>query len=93
MGIFVVPNAVMLIAKAPHPSSAKKLIDYLLSQKSEAKLALADCAQIPLHSGVTPPKALKPINELKVMPIDFTKVAKKLIEIQPYLKAWLQNNE
>ena len=93
IGIFVVPNAVMFIKKAPHPSTAKKLIDFLLSKKSEEKLALADCAQIPLHPDVAPPKALKPINQLKIMPIDFTKVAQKLIKIQPYLKAWLQNNE
>jgi iron(III) transport system substrate-binding protein len=91
LGVFVVPNAVMLIKHATHPKRAKQLIDYLLSKKSEEKLAFADCAQIPLHTGVPIPKELKSIDTLKVMSVDFEKVAQKMIEIQPYLKAWLQD--
>jgi iron(III) transport system substrate-binding protein len=90
IGAFVVPNAVMLIAGAPHPKNAKKLIDYLLSRESEKKLAFADCAQIPLHEGVAMPEGLKPIDQIKVMQVDYAKVARKLLEIQPYLKKWLE---
>lgn len=89
-GAFVVPNAVMLIRGAPHPQNAKKLIDYLLSKESEKKLAFADCAQIPLHQDVSMPKGLMPIDQIKVMQVDYGKVAHKLIEIQPYLKVWLE---
>ena len=88
IGAFVVPNTVMLIKGAPHPKEAKALIDYLLSVESEKRLAFADCAQIPLHKGVAMPKELKPISQIKVMDVDYAKVAKKLLEIQPYLKAW-----
>ena len=90
LGVFVVPNAVMLINHANHPTNAKRLIDYLLSKKSEEKLAFADCAQIPLHANVPMPKELKSIDTLKTMSVDFEKVAQKMVEIQPYLKAWLQ---
>ncbi len=93
VGAFVVPNAVMLLNHAPHPQKGKQLIDYLLSKESEAKLAKADCAQIPLHEGVTAPKALKPLNEIKVMPVNFEKVAEKMLEIQPYLKRWIESYE
>ncbi len=93
VGAFVVPNAVMLLNHAPHPQRGKQLIDYLLSKESEAKLAKADCAQIPLHEGVTAPKALKPLSEIKVMPVNFEKVAEKMIEIQPYLKRWIESYE
>ena len=93
VGAFVVPNAVMLLKNAPHPQQGKELIDYLISKKSEAKLAQADCAQIPLHQGVLAPKALKSLKEIKVMPVDFEKVAQKMLEIQPYLKSWLETNE
>jgi len=89
-GVFVVPNAVMMIKGAPHPKAAQKLIDYLLSHKTEEKLAFADCAQIPLHSGVKMPKDIKPIDQIKVMQVDYGEVAKKLVEIQPYLKTWLE---
>ena len=88
IGAFVVPNALMMIAGAPHPTLAKKLIDYLLSKESERKLAFADCAQIPLHAGVEMPAGLKAMDGIRVMPVDYAQVAQKLVEIQPYLKAW-----
>jgi len=90
IGAFVVPNAVMLLKNAPHPKRAKQLIDYLLSKKSEERLAFADCAQIPLHSDVPMPKYIKPIEQIKVMSVDFEKVAQKMIAIQPYLKKWVE---
>ncbi len=89
-GVFVVPNAVMMIKGAPNPKAAQKLIDYLLSRETEQKLAFADCAQIPLHSGVKMPQDIKPIDQIKVMQVDYEQVAQKLVEIQPYLKSWLE---
>ena len=88
VGIFVVPNAVMMIKGSPHPRLAQKLIDYLLSKESEKKLAFADCAQIPLHKGVPMLKELKPMSEIKVMKVDYAEVAQKMLEIQGYLKEW-----
>ncbi len=89
VGAFVIPNVVMLIKNSSHPKTAKRLIDYLLSKGSEKKLAFADCAQIPLHQGVELPKGLKPISQIKVMKINYSEVAKKLVEIQPFLKGWV----
>ena len=90
IGCFIVPNATVLIKGAPHPETAKKLIDYLLSRETERKLAFADCAQIPLHSGVQTPPELKPIKDLKVMWVNYAEVAKKMVETQPFLKAWME---
>ncbi len=89
-GIFVVPNAVMLIRGAPHPAAAKRLIDYLLRPETERRLAFADCAQIPLHAGTPMPKDLKPIDRIKVMHVDYAEVARTLVRIQPWLKAWVE---
>ncbi len=88
LGCFVVPNAVVFIKGAPHPDEAGKLIDYLLSKETERKLAFADCAQIPLHSGVEMPPELKPIDKIQVMAVDYGRVARKMMEIQPFLKKW-----
>ena len=88
MGCFIVPNAVVLIKGAPHPRAARKLIDYLLSRETERKLAFADCAQIPLHPRVPKPPQMKPMGEIKVMKVGNAKVAQKMVEIQPFLKAW-----
>jgi len=88
IGTFIVPNAVVFIKGAPHPQAAKRLIDYLLSRETERKLAFADCAQIPLHPGVPTPSDVKPIKDIKVMPVNYAKVAKRMMVIQPLLKAW-----
>ncbi|GBE28748.1 iron uptake protein A1 precursor [bacterium BMS3Bbin03] len=89
IGCFIVPNAVMLIKGAPHPENAKTVIDYLLSRETERKLAFADCAQIPLHPGVQTPPELKRIESIKVMKVNYAIVARKMMEIQPFLKRWL----
>lgn len=89
IGCLIVPNAAVLIKGAPHFDNAKKLIDYLLSKETERKLALADCAQIPLHPGVEPPSEVKSIEQFKTMNIDYAKVARKLQAIQPFLKNWV----
>ena len=89
MGCFIVPNAAVLIKGAPHPDAARRLIDYLLSRETERRLALADCAQIPLHPGVEAPPELKPMKAIKVMKVDYAEVARKMVEIQPFLKAWM----
>jgi iron(III) transport system substrate-binding protein len=80
----------LLILGAPHPSAARQLIDYLLSRETEQKLAFADCAQIPLHSGVQIPSELKPMEEMKAMPVNYAEVARKMVEIQPLIKTWLE---
>jgi iron(III) transport system substrate-binding protein len=89
IGCFVVPNAVVLVAGAPHPEAAKKLIDYLLSTETERKLAFSDAAQIPLHPGVATPPQLRPLDTIKVTKVNYAEVAAKLQAIQPYLKSWL----
>ena len=89
IGCLILPNVVILIKGAPHPENAKRLIDYLLSKETERKLAFADCAQIPLHSGVETPQDVPKIENIKSMRIDYAKVAQKLREIQPFLKEWV----
>lgn len=88
IGCLIVPNAAVLIAGAPHPDLARKLIDYLLSMETEAKLARSDAAQIPLHPGVEGPKELRPIDTVKTMRVDYAQIATKLQAIQPFLKSW-----
>jgi len=86
-GCFVVPNAVVVIRGGPHPEAARRLADFLLSPEVEQMLAEADCAQIPLHLGVGIPKDLPRLEEIKVMDVSYAEVARKMLEIQPDLKA------
>ncbi len=88
-GVLIIPNAVALIRGGPNPDNGRKLIEYLVSRETEGKLAAADCAQIPLHPGVTPPKELKPIDQIKTTQVNYAELGAKLQTIQPILKEWV----
>jgi iron(III) transport system substrate-binding protein len=88
LGVLILPNAVALIKGGPHAENGKRLIDYLLSKSTERKLAFADCAQIPLHSGVDTPPEIRRIEDIRTMRVQYVELARKMDEIQPFLKEW-----
>jgi len=49
IGTLVIPNSVAMIRKAPHEEEAKILIDYLLSEETEADLVKDGWFQLPLR--------------------------------------------
>ncbi len=89
LGTLFMPNAVALIKGAPHPETGKKLIDFLLSPEAEEMLAKATCRQIPLNPNVPPPSELPPLHKIRLMEVDYAKVAQKMEEILPYLREWV----
>jgi len=91
IGCFLGPNAAVLIAGAPHSELGKRLIDYLLAEQTEAKLARSDAAQIPLHSNGEGPPELLPIDKIKAMQINYAEIAAKLQAIQPFIKRWVES--
>jgi len=90
LGSLIMPNTVSLINNSPNIENGKKMIDYLLSRNTEAKLAKS-CAQMPLHKGVVTPTGVPKLDKIVPMNIDYNKTAKKLEEIQTYLKDWLES--
>jgi len=88
MGSLIMPNTVNLIHQSPHTENGKKLIDYLLSKETEAKLAKS-CAQMPLHKDVTIPQNMPSLDHNKPMDIDYEKTAQKMTEIQSILQKWV----
>jgi iron(III) transport system substrate-binding protein len=89
MGVPVMPNMVSLIASAPHPEEAKKLIDYLLSADVERQLAQSEAVQIPLHAGVPGPKNIPPIDSFKPMTLDYAKAADRVEDVTSRLASIL----
>lgn len=81
LGVPVMPNMVSLIAKAPHPEEARKLIDYLLSADVERQLAQSEAVQIPLHAGVPGPKSIPAIETFKPMTLDYAKAASRVDDV------------
>ncbi len=94
MGTLVVPNAVVLIAGAPHLDNAKKFIDYLLRPETEQALACS-AAQMPLRPNVPLPEGFPfpPVTQLKAMPVDYQLLASKLEQLSSgFLKQWVDEN-
>jgi iron(III) transport system substrate-binding protein len=89
IGVPVMPNMVSLIASAPHPDEAKKLIDYLLSADVERQLAQSEAVQIPLHAGVPGPKNIPPIDSFKPMTLDYAKAADRVEDVTSRLASIL----
>jgi iron(III) transport system substrate-binding protein len=89
IGVPVMPNMVSLIAGAPHPEEAKRLIDYLLSPDVERRLAESEAVQIPLHPDVAGPKNLPPISSFKPMTLDYAKAATRVEDVTKRLASIL----
>jgi iron(III) transport system substrate-binding protein len=81
LGVPVMPNTMSLIAGAPHPEEAHKLIDYLLSADVERQLAQSEAVQIPLHAGVPGPKNIPAIETFKPMTLDYAKAASRVDDV------------
>ena len=90
MGTLILPNAVVLIRDGPHPEQARRLIDYLLSPETEARLARSEAAQIPLHGEVEAPEGVRPIARILSMPVDYDRVARALRRVSPLLERWME---
>jgi iron(III) transport system substrate-binding protein len=90
IGTLIMPNTVSLIKNSPNSENGKKLIDYLLSKQTEAKLAKS-CAQMPLHKNVEIPVEIPPLDNIKPMQINYEATSEKLQQIQNYLKEWSEN--
>ena len=89
IGVPVMPNMVSLVAQAPHPDEARRLIDYLLSSEVERKLADSDAVQIPLHPGVPGPASMPRIDSFKPMTLDYAKAADRVEQVTARLAAIL----
>ncbi len=88
-GSLVIPNTLSLIKNSPNTQNGKKLIDFLLSKKTEEKLAVS-CAQMPLHEGVNTPSSVPSLDHIVSMKINYANTAKKLEQMQTFFKEWVE---
>jgi iron(III) transport system substrate-binding protein len=87
-GNLIVPNTVSLIKNSPNNKNGEKLMDFLLSAKTEEMLA-ESCVQMPLHKGVPVPANVPSLDSIIPMAVDYGTVAKKSGKIKQYLKEWV----
>lgn len=90
IGTLIMPNALSLIKASPNAENGEKLMAYLLSQETEAKLAKSS-AQMPLINGTQVPEEIPSLDSIQPMEIDYKKTSEKLETIQAWLKSWTEN--
>lgn len=88
MGALTMPNMVCIIKNGPNPENAKKLVDFLLSEEVEERLAKAECVQMPVRPWVAGPVNAPAISDIRKSAVDYREAADKLEDIYPYLKEW-----
>ena len=85
MGTLVIPNTVCLIKNAPHPTAARKLIDFILSEATERMLAKSGSGQIPLRPGLRPVEGIPALSDIRQMKVDYDELADRMETILPIL--------
>ena len=78
LGTLLIPNTVALIADAPHPETARRLIDYLLSRETEQRLAFSDTMQIPLRDDIPRPAHVPAYDAVRAMQVDYSDLSGNL---------------
>lgn len=89
IGTMLIPNSVALIKGGPDQEAGKRLIDKILARETEALLAAAEGAQIPLRAGVQGPDdaTILPVGAFRAMPWDVEWTAANLTRC---LEEWEQ---
>jgi iron(III) transport system substrate-binding protein len=80
IGTMLIPNSVALVKGGPDPANGKRLIDKILARETEALLAAAESAQIPLRAGIQGPTdpAIKGVASFRAMAWDIEWTADNL---------------
>lgn len=87
-GTLLLPTTVAMLKNCPHPDAAKRLIDFIASDRVETLLAASEAAYLPLRPGVTGPPDLPAVADIKVLPISYDAIA----EAMPAATDWLRAN-
>lgn len=79
-GTMLIPNSIALVKDGPNPEAGKKLVDWVLQESTEALLAAAKSAQIPLRAAVPGPAdpAILKVGQFRQMAWDPAKVGADL---------------
>jgi iron(III) transport system substrate-binding protein len=84
-GTLLIPNAVSVIAGAPHEAEAKLLVDYLLRAEVERALAASRSVQIPLRKGIERAEWIP--KEIRALQVDWQATAKALAPSREHLQS------
>jgi iron(III) transport system substrate-binding protein len=80
-GAIFIPNTVAVIRKAPHPVLAAKLADYLVSEKTESRLAMSSSAHFPIWPGAKEQSRIETLG-IRRAKVDFERAAQEWESLQ-----------
>jgi iron(III) transport system substrate-binding protein len=86
IGTLFYPSSVAIIKGGPNETSAKKLVDHLLSQATEKHLAESEAAQMPLHPKIEIRLPVATWAKVRPMIVDFDQAAAMWDEVQTFLR-------
>ena len=86
LGTLLIPNTVGIIRNAPNPKHAQQLVDFLLSEEVESRLAACPSAQIPLGKEGATQSRLETPKPFRVLPVDFESAAANWDEVARQLR-------
>lgn len=96
LGTLFIPNTVCQLRGAPHPESAKKLIDYLVTPEVERRLAAGASAQIPLsksaRTAIGETLRVETPERVPGMRVDFASCADRWDEVGRFLRRQIMEN-
>jgi len=74
-GTLFIPNTISVLSKAPNPTAAALLADYLVSERTESRLAMGNSGQFPVWPEAKIKSRLSGGKELSWAEVDFEKAA------------------
>lgn len=86
LGTLLIPNTVALVAGGPNPEEGKRLIDFILSEEVERRLAFSRSGQMPVRDAVPRPDAVPSLEELRVMEVDYEAMADQIEPSAAFLR-------
>lgn len=91
-GTVFIPNTISVLQKAPNPTAAALLADYLVSEKAESRLTMGNSAQFPVWPDAKIKSRLSGAQESRWAEVDFEKAAEGWTEVVESLKQRLDQN-
>ena len=85
-GTLILPNTLALIKGGPNSEDAKKLIDFLLTQEIESRLARSRSMQIPLRTDTIPTRHLPSAKGIRTYPVSFEAIAGQMDTSMRYMQ-------
>lgn len=75
LGTLFIPNTLCIMRNGPHPESARRLVEFLLSADVERRLAAGASAQFPVNPAVEDVSRAAPDQPVRWMEVDFAAAA------------------